>query len=100
MKHIVLIDTLGMVLTLNSELNAKTIFEIETKNVTSVWTPMSQFYVTTLTTVGVVKPFMEATDEVWCEGGVVRFVKGQTDYGKQMYLLVSSDEGEIYIFET
>lgn len=71
MKHVVLIDTKGVFLTLNADLNLKTIFEIETSNISSIWTPMSAFYITTKTTVGVVKPFMETTEDVWCEGGVV-----------------------------
>lgn len=43
---------------------------------------------------------MEQTEDVWCEGGVVKFIKGQTDYGKNMYLLVSTSDNEIQIFET
>lgn len=71
MKHIILIDSKGVFLTINADLNLKTIFEIETSNISSIWTPMSSLYITTKTAIGVVRPFMESTDDVWCEGGVV-----------------------------
>jgi len=66
----VLIDEIGQVLTISSEFFFKTAFKVETSNITSVWSSVNQLYFTTLTTIGLFKPFMKQSEDIWCEGGI------------------------------
>lgn len=64
------IDNNGTVLILKNDLTVRTVFQIESPYVSSVWNRDNNVLLSTKNSIALLKPFLDQTEDQFCEAGL------------------------------